>query len=258
MVVSPASRLYPKFESVTKSNVCFIYQDNTTSPAKLLKTGNYENPRNGKMDIDLANLSSSLLLHCRKFYDMRSASKVFDEMSERALLHIYLNDVMGVCATEEMSESAKDNMVGKFRNTILDFCCEVGKCINVVAVFCIFSGNARAPRDWNNLVNTIPNLCCEVIFQLSDMDTFPLEPDHHPVPPELVAEPVESLLHPVTRFSINCSLLFHGLPDLDGKNQRCRKQLVDHNARRHKPHQEMIRFNSRSMASSYYGTFIPS
>ncbi|GKE49489.1 squamosa promoter-binding-like protein 12, partial [Tanacetum coccineum] len=51
---------------------------------------------------------------------------------------------------------------------------------------------------------------------------------------------------------------FHGLPDLDGKNRRCRKQLADHNARRHKPHQEMIRFNSRSMASSYYGTFIPS
>ncbi|GJU28330.1 retrovirus-related pol polyprotein from transposon TNT 1-94, partial [Tanacetum coccineum] len=78
---------------------------------------------------DLANLSSSLLLHCRKFYDMRSASKVFDEMSER-----------------------------------------------YVQLYVIVAG----------------------------------------------------LEH---RFCQQC-IRFHGLPELDGKNQRCRKQLADHNARR--------------------------
>ncbi|GJV68025.1 squamosa promoter-binding-like protein 12 [Tanacetum coccineum] len=45
---------------------------------------------------------------------------------------------------------------------------------------------------------------------------------------------------------------FHGLPEFDGKKRSCRKRLADHNARRRKPHQETIQFNSRSMASSYY------
>nr|GEU86621.1 protein translocase subunit SECA2, chloroplastic [Tanacetum cinerariifolium] len=42
------------------------------------------------------------------------------------------------------------------------------------------------------------------------------------------------------------------LKEFDGKKRSCRKWLANHNARRHKPHQEMIQFNSRSMASSYY------
>nr|GEW25967.1 RNA-directed DNA polymerase, eukaryota, reverse transcriptase zinc-binding domain protein [Tanacetum cinerariifolium] len=45
---------------------------------------------------------------------------------------------------------------------------------------------------------------------------------------------------------------FHGLPEFDGKKRSCCKRLANHNARRHKPHQEMIQYNSRSMASSYY------
>nr|GEW70266.1 squamosa promoter-binding-like protein 12 [Tanacetum cinerariifolium] len=48
--------------------------------------------------------------------------------------------------------------------------------------------------------------------------------------------------------------MFHGLPDIDEKNRSCRKRLADHNERRRKPHKDQ--FNSRSTASSYYGTFI--
>ncbi|PWA57482.1 SBP-like protein [Artemisia annua] len=53
------------------------------------------------------------------------------------------------------------------------------------------------------------------------------------------------------RFCQQCSR-FHGLPEFDGKKRSCRKRLADHNARRRKPHQETIQFNSRSLSSSYY------
>nr|GEW24613.1 RNA-directed DNA polymerase, eukaryota [Tanacetum cinerariifolium] len=53
------------------------------------------------------------------------------------------------------------------------------------------------------------------------------------------------------RFCQKCSR-FLGLPEFDGKKRSCRKRLANHNARRRKPHQEAVQFNSRSMASSYY------
>nr|GFC75143.1 squamosa promoter-binding-like protein 12 [Tanacetum cinerariifolium] len=49
---------------------------------------------------------------------------------------------------------------------------------------------------------------------------------------------------------------FYGLSEFDGKKQSCRKRLANHIARCRKPHQETIQFNSRSMASSYYGIII--
>ncbi|GAA0175209.1 hypothetical protein LIER_28433 [Lithospermum erythrorhizon] len=53
------------------------------------------------------------------------------------------------------------------------------------------------------------------------------------------------------RFCQQCSR-FHGLSEFDGKKRSCRKRLSDHNARRRKPQQEMIAFNSSRVPSSFY------
>nr|BAM15480.1 SBP-box protein [Torenia fournieri] len=51
------------------------------------------------------------------------------------------------------------------------------------------------------------------------------------------------------RFCQQCSR-FHNLSEFDEKKRSCRKRLSEHNARRRKPHQETIHFNS---ASSLFG-----
>ncbi|KAI3812414.1 hypothetical protein L1987_17122 [Smallanthus sonchifolius] len=53
------------------------------------------------------------------------------------------------------------------------------------------------------------------------------------------------------RFCQQCSR-FHGLPEFDGKKRSCRRRLSNHNARRRKPQQETIHFNSRNLSSSFY------
>ncbi|KAK9052690.1 hypothetical protein SSX86_029320 [Deinandra increscens subsp. villosa] len=53
------------------------------------------------------------------------------------------------------------------------------------------------------------------------------------------------------RFCQQCSR-FHGLSEFDGKKRSCRRRLSNHNARRRKPQQETIRFNSRNLSSSFY------
>lgn len=53
------------------------------------------------------------------------------------------------------------------------------------------------------------------------------------------------------RFCQQCSR-FHGLPEFDGKKRSCRRRLSDHNARRRKPQQETIQFNSTSLSSSSF------
>lgn len=54
------------------------------------------------------------------------------------------------------------------------------------------------------------------------------------------------------RFCQQCSR-FHGLPEFDEKKRSCRRRLSDHNARRRKPQQETIQFNSTNLSSSFYG-----
>ncbi|KAI3501863.1 hypothetical protein L1887_29889 [Cichorium endivia] len=54
------------------------------------------------------------------------------------------------------------------------------------------------------------------------------------------------------RFCQQCSR-FHGLSEFDGKKRSCRRRLSDHNARRRKPQQETIQFNSRNLSSFYDG-----
>lgn len=53
------------------------------------------------------------------------------------------------------------------------------------------------------------------------------------------------------RFCQQCSR-FHGLADFDEKKRSCRKRLSDHNARRRKPRQETMQFNSARLFSSLY------
>ncbi|XP_076944919.1 squamosa promoter-binding-like protein 12 [Bidens hawaiensis] len=54
------------------------------------------------------------------------------------------------------------------------------------------------------------------------------------------------------RFCQQCSR-FHGLSEFDGKKRSCRRRLSNHNARRRKPQQETIHFNSSNLSSSFYG-----
>ncbi|MCE0481966.1 Squamosa promoter-binding-like protein [Datura stramonium] len=53
------------------------------------------------------------------------------------------------------------------------------------------------------------------------------------------------------RFCQQCSR-FHTLSDFDEKKRSCRRRLSDHNARRRKPQQETIQFNSRRLSSWFY------
>ncbi|GAA0161052.1 hypothetical protein LIER_17459 [Lithospermum erythrorhizon] len=53
------------------------------------------------------------------------------------------------------------------------------------------------------------------------------------------------------RFCQQCSR-FHGLSEFDQKKRSCRRRLCDHNARRRKPQQETIAFNSSRPSSSFY------
>ncbi|KAI3720420.1 hypothetical protein L6452_21336 [Arctium lappa] len=54
------------------------------------------------------------------------------------------------------------------------------------------------------------------------------------------------------RFCQQCSR-FHSLSEFDEKKRSCRRRLSDHNARRRKPQQETIHFNSTNLSSSFYG-----
>lgn len=53
------------------------------------------------------------------------------------------------------------------------------------------------------------------------------------------------------RFCQQCSR-FHSLSEFDEKKRSCRRRLSDHNARRRKPQQETIQFNSTCLSSSIY------
>ncbi|KAL6543555.1 hypothetical protein OROGR_010052 [Orobanche gracilis] len=53
------------------------------------------------------------------------------------------------------------------------------------------------------------------------------------------------------RFCQQCSR-FHSLCEFDEKKRSCRRRLSDHNARRRKPQQETIQFNSSTRVSSPY------
>ncbi|GFY99961.1 squamosa promoter binding protein-like 10 [Actinidia rufa] len=54
------------------------------------------------------------------------------------------------------------------------------------------------------------------------------------------------------RFCQQCSR-FHGLSDFDEKKRSCRKRLSDHNARRRKPQQDAIQFNSTKLSAPFFG-----
>ncbi|KAL6529342.1 hypothetical protein OROGR_014965 [Orobanche gracilis] len=54
------------------------------------------------------------------------------------------------------------------------------------------------------------------------------------------------------RFCQQCSR-FHNLSEFDEKKRSCRRRLSDHNARRRKPQQETIQFNSARLSSPFYG-----
>ncbi|KAL3339355.1 hypothetical protein AABB24_028130 [Solanum stoloniferum] len=53
------------------------------------------------------------------------------------------------------------------------------------------------------------------------------------------------------RFCQQCSR-FHSLSDFDENKRSCRRRLSDHNARRRKPQQETIQFNSTRLSSLFY------
>ncbi|XP_055813125.1 squamosa promoter-binding-like protein 12 isoform X2 [Solanum dulcamara] len=53
------------------------------------------------------------------------------------------------------------------------------------------------------------------------------------------------------RFCQQCSR-FHSLSDFDENKRSCRRRLSDHNARRRKPQQETIQFNSTRLSSWFY------
>ncbi|PSR84758.1 Squamosa promoter-binding-like protein [Actinidia chinensis var. chinensis] len=54
------------------------------------------------------------------------------------------------------------------------------------------------------------------------------------------------------RFCQQCSR-FHGLSEFDEKKRSCRKRLSDHNARRRKPQQDAIQFNSTKLSAPFFG-----
>ncbi|XP_059633524.1 squamosa promoter-binding-like protein 3 isoform X2 [Cornus florida] len=54
------------------------------------------------------------------------------------------------------------------------------------------------------------------------------------------------------RFCQQCSR-FHSLSEFDEMKRSCRRRLSNHNARRRKPHQETIPFDSTILSSSLYG-----
>ncbi|KAH6830047.1 hypothetical protein C2S53_007989 [Perilla frutescens var. hirtella] len=54
------------------------------------------------------------------------------------------------------------------------------------------------------------------------------------------------------RFCQQCSR-FHNLSEFDEKKRSCRRRLSDHNARRRKPQQETIQFNSPRLSTPFYG-----
>ncbi|KAI4383614.1 hypothetical protein MLD38_009427 [Melastoma candidum] len=54
------------------------------------------------------------------------------------------------------------------------------------------------------------------------------------------------------RFCQQCSR-FHGLSEFDEKKRSCRKRLSDHNARRRKPHPDLMQINAARMPSLFYG-----
>lgn len=70
--------------------------------------------------------------------------------------------------------------------------------------------------------------------------------DSHSKCPKVIIGGVER------RFCQQCSR-FHGLSEFDGKKRSCRRRLCDHNARRRKPQQETIQFNSARLSSQFYG-----
>ncbi|XP_051122057.1 squamosa promoter-binding-like protein 3 isoform X2 [Andrographis paniculata] len=70
--------------------------------------------------------------------------------------------------------------------------------------------------------------------------------DAHSKCPKVVVAGVER------RFCQQCSR-FHSLAEFDEKKRSCRRRLSDHNARRRKPPQEAIQFNSARLSSPYYG-----
>nr|AUT77177.1 squamosa promoter-binding-like protein 2 [Fraxinus mandshurica] len=53
------------------------------------------------------------------------------------------------------------------------------------------------------------------------------------------------------RFCQQCSR-FHGVSEFDEKKRSCRRRLSDHNARRRKPQQETIQFNSGRLTSPFF------
>ncbi|KZV28191.1 squamosa promoter-binding-like protein 12-like [Dorcoceras hygrometricum] len=55
------------------------------------------------------------------------------------------------------------------------------------------------------------------------------------------------------RFCQQCSR-FHSLYEFDEKKRSCRRRLSDHNARRRKPQQETVRYDSTRITSPFYGT----
>lgn len=70
--------------------------------------------------------------------------------------------------------------------------------------------------------------------------------DSHSKSPKVVVGGLER------RFCQQCSR-FHNLSEFDEKKRSCRRRLSDHNARRRKPHQEPIQFNSTRLSSPFYG-----
>ncbi|XP_019438295.1 PREDICTED: squamosa promoter-binding-like protein 3 isoform X2 [Lupinus angustifolius] len=58
------------------------------------------------------------------------------------------------------------------------------------------------------------------------------------------------------RFCQQCSR-FHGLSEFDDKKRSCRQRLLDHNARRRKPHLDEVRLHTSALSSSPYGTEDP-
>ncbi|PIN11309.1 hypothetical protein CDL12_16090 [Handroanthus impetiginosus] len=54
------------------------------------------------------------------------------------------------------------------------------------------------------------------------------------------------------RFCQQCSR-FHSLSEFDEKKRSCRRRLSDHNARRRKPQQETVHFDSTRLSSPFYG-----
>ncbi|GFP88389.1 squamosa promoter-binding-like protein 12 [Phtheirospermum japonicum] len=54
------------------------------------------------------------------------------------------------------------------------------------------------------------------------------------------------------RFCQQCSR-FHSLCEFDEKKRSCRRRLSDHNARRRKPQQDTMQFNSTRISSPFYG-----